>query len=392
MRLGLAAIALSSLGCLALADDVAPPLPNPELPSGGEGGDPLCPASNMLGSAMITNICWECIFPIQVGGVEVFGGGYAPPTDSAGDLICICDDPQDFLPRIGTTVGLWMPTHIYESTYPPGCSPLLQGVSIGISDRRYTGTQGDPTHDTEMLTFNHVHMFTFPAVVMLELFTGCGSGPGDVDLLYFSEIDPTWNDSLLALYTNPLGAFATTLPAVAACVPDAVSASLGFPIDPLFWCAGTWNSTLPQLTGQLHNMGPVQHSSMTSLRTLAANHLRGYARSTVGDDAQCNPRVDPILNRSHYRWQAIWPRPEGGPLNAIAQLFAEQNAADAGTPPPDFDEPLDPEAIESTATSNHATGESLLRWGAALTIPGVAEMPMYLKWAWSDCCSWPAIP
>lgn len=383
-------LAAMALGSAAYADDAAPAIPNPALPSGGAGGDPLCPSANIIGSAMITNICWECIFPIRVGGFEVFGGGYAPPAEAAGDLLCICDDPFGPLPRIGTSIGLWLPTHIYESTYHPGCSPTLGGVSIGIADRRYMGDEGMQEFDLQQQSFNHSHVYTFPATVMLELFTACGFGPGDVDLLFMSEIDPTWNDPQLALYTNPFGAFAASLPAAAACVPDAISASLGFPIDTLFWCAGTWNTTLPPLTGMLHNMGPVQFSAMTSLRTLANSHLRGFQRSHVGDSAQCYPRIDPILNRSHYRWQAIWPRPEGGPLNAIARAFSSADAAASGAPPPDFSAPLDPSALDSTATSNHASGESLLRWGAALTIPSVGELPIYMLWSWQDCCGFPA--
>ena len=346
------AMAALFLAVPVAADDVVPPIPNPTLSDGSAGGDPLCPAANIIGGAMITDICWDCVFPIQVAGIEVFGGGFSPPTGTAGDLICLCDEPGGPLPRIGTSIGLWMPTAIYETVHRPGCSPTLNGVSIGVADRRYGGTEGVPENDTQQQSFNHVHVFTYPAIVMLELFTGCGFGYGDIDLLFISEIDPTWNDPQLALYTNPFGVFAASLPAAAACIPDAISSTAGFPIDSLFWCAGTWNGTLPPLTGMLHNMGPVQFSQMTSLRMLAANHLRGFERSTVGDTAQCQPQIDPLVNRSHYRWQVFWPRTEGD--------------------------------------SNHATGESILRWGASRIIPGFADLPLFLKWKWHDCCGFPS--
>ena len=327
-----------------------PPIPNPDLPDGTEGGAPDCGTSDILGSGIISDICWDCILPIQVSGIEIFSGTNPVPADAADDVICLCDGPGGI--RLGTTFGMWMPTHIYETTYKAGCSPTLGGVTIAIADRRYGGSEGHIEYDMQMESFNHVHVYSFPALWLLELFTTCNTGYLDIEILFMTEIDPTWNDAVLAMYTNPFAVFAANLVSLAACVPDAISSSVGFPIDELFWCAGTWDTAIPPLMGVETNMMPVQFTSMSSLKTLVNAHLRGYQRSTVGDAAACYPRVDPIMNKSHYRWQVIEARPE--------------------------------------AESNHATGESLFTWGSSRTIPGVLDLPIYLLWQWVDCCGSPA--
>lgn len=322
-----------------------------------------CPASNILGSGIISNICWSCIFPLNVAGIRIFGSpmseggtdsnGFAlssrpsVPNDAADDVVCICRDGP--LPTVGVPIGMWLPTQLYETTFTPGCSSVLGGIKIGVSDPLYLGTSGNATSDLEQQSFNHIHTYSYPIVMMMELFTKCSNAYSDIDLLYMSELDPMWNDPIVAMYGNPVSVFGSSIVAQAACAADSIASSFGNPIDGLFWCGGTWTSTMAPYTGYEHAQGPVQFSQSTAQKLLAMNAARGISRRYVGNDALCRAQYSPMLRRSHYRWQVAWPRAEG--------------------------------------RRNHGSGESLLRWGQGRVIPGVAELPIYLRWSWTDCCA-----
>lgn len=325
--------------------------------------DTTCPASNIIGTGIISNICWSCIFPLRMAGITIFSNsqtssgtdsnGFAlsskpgVPSDAANKAFCLCDN--DVLPTAGIPVGMWLPSELYETTMTPGCSSTLGGIKLGIADELYLGTAGDPTSDLEQQSFNHIHTYSYPIVLMMDLFTKCANSYSDIDILYMSEIDPLWNDPLVALYGNPMSVFGSSIVAQAACAADAVSSSLGSPVDDLFWCGGTWTSTLAPYTGYEHAQGNMQFTSAAALKALAMNSARGISRNYVGNDALCQATYQPMLKRSHYRWQVAWPNAE--------------------------------------ATRNHASGEALLRWAAGRTVPGVAEMPIYLRWNWTDCCA-----
>lgn len=322
-----------------------------------------CPSSNMLGAGLISNVCWSCIFPLRISGWTIFGSPQSAsgsssqgfplssrpsvPDGAANDKICICT--EDGLPKIGLPLGMWLPTTLYETTMTPGCSSVLGGVKLGIADPLYRGTSGTPTEDLAQQSFNHIHLYSYPILMLMDLFTKCETAFSDIDVLYMSEIDPMWNDPIISLYGNPLSVFGSSLMAQAACAADAVSSSVGKPIDQMFWCGGTWTSTMAPFTGFEHAQGPVQFASSTSLKMLAMNVARGITRKKKGDEALCKPYYAPMIERGDYRWQVAWPRAEG--------------------------------------RRNHGTGESLLRWGAGRTVPGVADLPIFLLWEWTDCCS-----
>ena len=323
----------------------------------------MCPSSDIIGAGMLSNVCWNCIFPVRVAGFTMFGSpisaggtdanGFAlssrpsVPAEATKKAVCLCD--TDALPTVGIPTGMWLPSTLYETTLTPGCSSTLGGIEIGIADPLYRGTSGNPSGTLTQQSFNHIHTYSYPIVMLMELFSRCHRGYTDIDILYLSEIDPMWNDPIIAMYGNPISVFGASLTAVAACSADAVSASLGKPLDDLFWCGGGWSTTMTPYTGYQHAQGPVQYSSASSQRLMAMNHARGVDRRMVGTDALCRPQFQPMVKRSHYRWQTAWPRAEG--------------------------------------RRNHASGESLLRWGASRSIPGVAEQPIYLRWDWVDCCS-----
>ena len=231
--------ALSVAGCLTIGQ---PASSAPSAPG-------MCPSTDIIGAGMLSNVCWNCIFPIRIAGMTLFkspmtASGTDPngfpmssrpevPREATEKTTCVCDDKA--LPTVGITVGMWLPTTLYESTLTPGCSSTLGGTRLGIADPLYLGTSGNPSGTLREQSFTHIHTYAFPPVLLMELFSRCNRTYTDIDILYMSEVDPMWNDPIVAMYGNPISVFGASLSAVAACAADAVSSSVGKPIDDLFW-------------------------------------------------------------------------------------------------------------------------------------------------------------
>ena len=59
----------------------------------------------------ITEVCWDCIFPISVGGLSLFTN--RPDTSNQAFPLCACWD--GLLPRIGLSIGLWEPARLVDT-------------------------------------------------------------------------------------------------------------------------------------------------------------------------------------------------------------------------------------------------------------------------------------
>jgi conjugal transfer pilus assembly protein TraU len=310
--------------------------------------DTRCPDAEVLSAKLITDVCWACLFPVKIAGLELFR---SDKPDRASDAwFCTCDDHLG-VPHFGMAVGMWEPARIIEAVHSPRCSPTLGGIRLPIGSRRLLGTAGGRSDDAGDGAFFNYHWFAFPLLIILELIweDRCNAdGYVDIDLMYLSELDPTWNNSELAFFTNPEAAAFANPVAQAACLTDGVAATAGNPIDELFWCAGTWGFLYP-FAGKQADGSRVRESSLTVARSLAALHRRGLARRTMGNDAMCNAPIDLFIPKSQYKITQFYPLPE------------TQRA--------------------------HVIGESPFRWGQWRSIAGTGESHVYMLWRWNDCCA-----
>lgn len=318
--------------------------------TGSEVSDPSCINAQVIGPKMITDICWTCIFPIRVAGVPISGGGGSFPDDAVRTPVCACDDNLG-VPRPGITTSMWEPFRLIEFQRTPGCSSVLNGAKFPF-DPIFRGNHSNGDRDHSDGSFMHYHYYAFPLMIMLDMFTGgeCNAGGYvDLDLMYLSEVDPTWNNDELAFFTNPEAALVANPVAALACIPDAISSMAGKPIKELFWCAGSWGTVYP-LSGNVNGgSGVLNDSSLMSVKALAALHRRGLAWGTVGKDAMCGGIIKPVLPKDQYKFTMLHPVPE--------------------------------------TSSAHALGQSVMFWGAGRTIPSVGEDPIYTIWRWKDCCN-----
>lgn len=311
--------------------------------------DPLCADAQLWSGKLITDICWSCLFPIRAAGASLGGGNV--PSIATDQKFCFCTDPMG-IPELGMTMGLWNPARLIEIVRNPWCSPALGGHKFSASNVRLIATTGKADFDASEMSFFNYHYFAFPLTIMLDLFWDgrCNSdGYRDFDLLYASELDPTWNNDLLAFFTSPETALFANPVAISACVADAAAAATGNPLDALFWCAGAWGHMYP-----LSGISPTSYgtdpriTSLLATRATAALHRRGLAWKTSGNESLCGGSIYPFIPKSQYRLSMFYPVAE--------------------------------------TESNHVIGETTFKWGSGRTFPGPGEDHLYLLWRWQDCC------
>src|SRR3546814_7015306 len=60
----------------------------------------------------VTDVCWSCLFPLSVGGLQIWPSG-RPDTNNPASPVCACADP---MPPLGISVGFWEPARDRKST------------------------------------------------------------------------------------------------------------------------------------------------------------------------------------------------------------------------------------------------------------------------------------
>jgi len=309
--------------------------------------EPGCIDAEIFGQKLLSNFCWKCLFPVQILGVPV-GGGRAPLRRNKSP-VCLCPGKFGY-PSPGYTIGMWDPARLIEHQRVPGCSSVLNGTRLPFN-RMQQGHHGEPAGEDDMgKSYQHYHYFAFPLMYMIGAVRQCAGGDAmsDMDILYLSELDPTWNNSSLSFFTTPEAAAVANPIAALACIPDAISSTAGHPIDEMFWCAGAHGTLYPLVGHVTGSSGPVEDTSLLNARVLAALHRRGLAWKTMGSGALCGGMIWPTLPKSQYKFTLYHPIPE--------------------------------------TKRAHVIGESKLVWGMARTIPAVGEDLIYMIWRWKDCC------
>ncbi|MBP7616113.1 MAG: TraU family protein, partial [Steroidobacteraceae bacterium] len=72
-------------------------------PVGAEVG---CQNAEVIGGKLITDICWDCLFPIRLAGITMKAGGEAPPDEAVKGAACVCPDDLG-VPHPGITQAMW---------------------------------------------------------------------------------------------------------------------------------------------------------------------------------------------------------------------------------------------------------------------------------------------
>ncbi|MFH1674847.1 MAG: TraU family protein [Pseudomonadota bacterium] len=252
----------------------------------------------------VTDVDWQCIFPIKIAGIRLFNSNLPDAPDPAMAPICVCPTPIG-IPRPGIPIAFWEPARFVETVKDPFCFPSLGFGMTNIFDADLGGTNTGMGNQESMSTFVQAHWFIFPVWTMMELLIDlvCLEHSG-FDLAYLTEVDPLWNDDLLAFIINPEALLFANPVAQLSCVADSAAAAAGLPLAPLFWCMGSWGSAYP-LTGHMNDDDYVQANAGAGARMIYKLGREGLLWD-VGINL-CAATPTPIWVKWNYRMQIAKP-------------------------------------------------------------------------------------
>lgn len=326
----------------------------------------------------ITDICWSCIFPMFIGPIPmVFNvgnqkgstiiddGKVIPPAFpflSSGKLplgTCTCMDRAIVMP-IGLQMSWYEPSRFVDVTRSPFCMVGLGGVdlSAGLSGVLPAPGYGDTKHNGETSSsFYQTHWFMDPIMAILGIIdTACNVGTSkSLDLMFMSEVDPTWNDDSLSIIFSPEVVLFSSLPAQLACGIDCIAnsipnipsdnklllplpyfvrpttitnpASASNPSKYLFWCGGCQGSLYPLDGNNSDNVYPVQSSILSAEKLNGLVHRMGLEDMTTGVFGMCNNLLpDMFINKSEWKYSMGYPIPQTAYSPACCNAFGETDA------------------------------------------------------------------
>lgn len=254
------------------------------------------------------------VFPIKIGGLTVLNFAGLEDIKSVSNLpICICKDP---LPRIGIKISLWEPIAIIEPVKIPWCTPTLpipggltgkvpfNALAVG-SDNAGKGQ----SNSDDGLRSLQVHYYRYLPWALLELFLDfiCLETRAPWDIAYMTEVDPLWQNDMLASILGPEAILVANPVAQFACSIDAITSAVGFPLDPLFWCMGSWGSMYPM--SENISLDAPQASAGLTTRMIYKLHRELVLWGSIGEAGLCGRYPMPIMRKSQYSIFPIYPIP-----------------------------------------------------------------------------------
>ncbi|MEZ8029239.1 TraU family protein [Enterovibrio norvegicus] len=337
------------------------------------GGD-LCPDAQVF-NRLFDKFCWSCLLPIRLAGI----GGNPPEGAAKGKPFCACMD-NNGVPEIGMPVGFFMPFRMLEFSPVPYCMPSM-GVKLTDDYSRLGQVRAaDPIDKTEK-SFLHYKYWIFPLMFMLNMFTNadCMFDPFQtMDLAYFSESDPLYQDDMLAFLLAPETVVFANPVATSICAADCANIIAGGEVEFNYWCAGCQGNLYPMTGNAIYNDDPLGVTSLLTTRILAGLHRKGLALETMGNDmisGTCEPEYVPMLPKTQYRASMIYPVAEAN--GSSSDGMGQEKDPDGGQAPG--------ESIVPIKDCCHKLGQSTLRWGLGRNTPG-KEHHIYMLYRWTDCC------
>jgi len=351
-----------------------------------------CPNANIWGAALFNNICWSQMYPILFAGFDIFNGHLDPPGASRRHTPCLCGGnlAKGELPMVGVPLGMWRPTRIIEAMRKPWCLGSMGGVQLGNAgssplsgDATLAGGTIAENSSSPKMGFYNINYYFADFLAMFGLLDAPLCNPGgtvDFDLAQSSAFYPQWAKSKLASIMNPeVSILAAIGMAVVQPIDCVTTTAQGYSMDEAWMTAGCWGATVPY-TG---NVSPATSAPsmwlLTSTRFMAMQARLGLLKRTVGTDALCTPQLMPVLKKSQFKLQMLYPVPQakgGKPPPPVPK-----DSTNGGTQVQEFDL----SALSSGCTT--PIGESTLQSMEWRSRPGTGEDGVFLLWQWVDCCS-----
>jgi len=254
----------------------------------------------------VTDLCWQCIFPVSIAGIEIIPG---PAENNVPDLsgmpICTCPAPPPLFIRIGIPVSFWEPARYVETVKDPYCFPSLGFGLTAAGGFLGGGSQEQSNASVDTSTFAQAHYFIYPVWSMMELLVdfACVEHSG-FDVAYLTEVDPLWQNDILAFILEPESILFANPVAQTACIADSVSTNAGLSMSPLFWCIGSGGSAYP-LTGHVNDDNELMANSTIAARMVYKLAREGLVCDTALNLCACVPT--PIWVKHNWRMHVAKP-------------------------------------------------------------------------------------
>jgi len=258
----------------------------------------------------ITDVVWNAITPIKIGGLPIVRGSGIEASGAAGtpSPVCVtCKDKQG-APFIGLTVSFSDISDMVEVVQTPGCSTVL-GTNFGFGGQGYMGGTSGQTEGSAM-TFKQTHWIHFPLFGILNLMRDIQCiAPGD-DIIFGdpSELDPTHQSDLLAMGMDPW-CFLYAAPPFTLVEPANIAlAHLPVSTMPPAYNAMEWMwwGNICPLSGNV-----ASPRDMTSSAQIAAKQLRKRARVGLIQGRvtnQCTGTIEPFPKKDEWRFSLAKPK------------------------------------------------------------------------------------
>lgn len=254
----------------------------------------------------VTDIAWNGLFPIRVGGIAVDTNGSAPDGgQNTVNPICSCTTTSGTF--IGTQIGFWDVAYLVEVVDDPYCSTVI-GTTIGSNTGTHQGS--NDKHVAAPHTFKQVHWWPFNAIQLLGMLTGLSCiQQVPLQMTYLSEIDPSWTEDWLAMLKDPKVFLVANPVADIACGAKNIIAQVPgnfFPAayDSLFWCA--WDNIYP-LSGNSSTPHNLTASAQIAARQIYTNTQFGTIEDFMADSQGCSGQIVPVWKSSQWRFQLAKP-------------------------------------------------------------------------------------
>ncbi len=261
----------------------------------------------------VTDIYWPAMFPIKVGGITVVPSkdGLSSTYDSSNSPLCVCPLPPPLFARTGIILSYGEPTAFIEVVKDPFCFPFfgrqakIPPIIAGRAQGEHLSSR-DGNSSPGYTVFN-AHYGDFLPIRLLDLIVDSlclETKSVELDLAWITEVDPLWQNDSLSVFIHPESLLFSNIIAQLACTADSVTAQIGYPLDFLYWCFGSWGSAYP-MTG----------TSLQTNITAASAHIASRMLYRLARQGQlldwttylCGPLPMPILVKSYFKLQIAKP-------------------------------------------------------------------------------------
>ena len=255
----------------------------------------------------ITDICWDCMWPARIGA-NVFGTGSESTPGLTDPPACVC--PSTTGVTVGVSVAFWEQSRMVETVKDAYCFPSMGASMMGSNaSALLSGSQrSEAASDETNYASQQVHYYILPVWQLMDLFTDfpCVEKK-PYDLASITEVDPTWNDDLLSFILSPESMLFSNMITQISCAADSVAANIGDPLDPEFYCLGSWGSTYP-LSGSTIESNPLSYNAQLASRMVFKMGREGLLFDTAVNQCATDGVLSPIMVKSHYRLQVAKPQ------------------------------------------------------------------------------------